>query len=53
MNDPTKVTVQCAGSTDAGTRCNRELTVHVYFAKQDHYCYDHTDEDDNEEADET
>jgi hypothetical protein len=43
--DPTKVTVQCSGETDLGRRCDRTLTVHVHFAKRDHYCYDHTDED--------
>ena len=45
MNDPTKVTVQCAGTTDDGSQCDRRLTVHVHFAKRDHYCYDHTGKD--------
>lgn len=40
-DDPARVTVQCAGTTDDGTRCERELTVHVHYKFRDHYCYDH------------
>jgi len=41
MTDDTHEVVQCAGTTDDGMSCERTMTVHVFRAKRDHYCYDH------------
>jgi hypothetical protein len=46
MSDTTQVTVQCAGLTNLGARCDRELTVHVFRKFRHHYCYDHTEDGD-------
>ena len=41
MSDPKQVTVRCSAITNDGQRCDRKLTVHVFYKYRDHYCHLH------------
>ena len=41
MNSDNEILVQCEHVKNDGTRCEREMRVHVYFKFWTHYCRDH------------